>query len=191
NPDGVWLAGGGNFDVPGGKYKMQDNDGDGVYEIIVPRAIGFSSFYDFANGPCPDYSCKEDLSGQPCGDPNNYNDRTLPPVLNDVTLETCFGACYTNVECTTGIVGLQKDEKVFDLLGNPPVSGQSIIEFGDQIHTAKFVTLTNTLGETIRHWSVDEGVTSQKLSTAGLPSGLYFVTVNAGNQFYTRKLTKL
>ncbi|MEO5907509.1 MAG: hypothetical protein ABIQ11_12335, partial [Saprospiraceae bacterium] len=62
NPDGVWLAGGGNFDIPGGKYQMADDDGDGVYEITMPRELGFDSYYTFTNGPCADYSCKEDLT---------------------------------------------------------------------------------------------------------------------------------
>jgi hypothetical protein len=102
SPDGVWLAGGGNFDIPGGKYKMQDDDGDGVYEITMPRSLGFESYYDFANGACPDYSCKEDLTGQSCGDPNNYNDRWLPSLQADTIIETCFGTCFTDVACTTG-----------------------------------------------------------------------------------------
>ncbi len=190
NPDGVWIAGGGNFDVPGGKYIMQDDDGDGVYEITVPRQIGFASYYDFANGPCPDYSCKEDLSGQSCGDPNNFNDRWLPAVAADTIVETCFGTCYTDVACSTGTITPQQDSRVFELHGNPPVNDQSVVEFGSEIQSTKYITLTNTLGQTIRHWNVAAGVTSHKLSTAGLSSGLYFVTVTAGNHFYTRKLTK-
>jgi hypothetical protein len=58
SPDGVWIAGGGNFDVPGGKFPMSDPDGDQIYEITVPRAMGFTSYYTFTNGNCPDYSCK-------------------------------------------------------------------------------------------------------------------------------------
>jgi hypothetical protein len=190
SPDGVWLAGGGNFDVPGGKYKMQDDDGDGVYEITMPRSLGFESYYDFANGACPDYSCKEDLTGQSCGDPNNYNDRWLPSLKADTIIETCFGTCYTDVACTTGTTTPTADARVFDLKGNPPVNGISQLVFGTNIPGEKYVTLNNMLGQTIRNWHVDEGVTSQNMSTAGLPSGLYFVTVKAGNLFYTRKLTK-
>ncbi|MCC7244622.1 MAG: hypothetical protein IT269_02995, partial [Saprospiraceae bacterium] len=75
SPDGVWLCGGGNFDVPGGKYKLKDPDGDGVLELTVPRKKSFSSFYAFANGDCPDFSCKENLEGQSCANPNKFNDR--------------------------------------------------------------------------------------------------------------------
>ncbi len=190
SPDGVWLAGGGNFDVPGGKYKMQDDDGDGIYEITVPREVGFSSYYDFANGACPDYSCKEDLSGQSCGDPNNYNDRFLSAVQTDTIVETCFGTCFIDAACTVGTKNPTQDERVFSLYGNPSVNGQSVLEFGDQIKGEKIVTLTNTLGQSVRHWRVEDGITTQHLSTAGLPSGLYFVTVSAGDRFYTRRLMR-
>ena len=36
---------------------------------------GFSSYYIFTNGACGDYSCKEQLAGLPCSNPDNYNDR--------------------------------------------------------------------------------------------------------------------
>ncbi|HZV68836.1 MAG TPA: T9SS type A sorting domain-containing protein [Saprospiraceae bacterium] len=190
NPDGVWLAGGGNFDVPGGKYKMNDDDGDGVYEVTVPREVGFGSHYAFANGPCPDYSCKEDLSGQSCGDPNNFNDRTLPPVQQDTVVETCFATCFADAACTVGTVNTYKDERVFELHGNPSLNGQSILSFGENMDDEKTVTLSNALGQVIRYWHVEEGVSAQQMSTAGLQSGIYLVTVKAGNRFYTRKLMK-
>jgi hypothetical protein len=62
SPDGVWLAGGGNFEVPGGRYKMTDANKDGIYELVVPRKRGFSSFYTFANGNCLDYRYTRKLS---------------------------------------------------------------------------------------------------------------------------------
>lgn len=188
NPDGVWLAGGGNFDVPGGKYKMKDDDGDGIYELQVPRLRNFSSFYAFANGPCPDYSCKEDLTGQPCGDPNNFNDRFLPAVTSDVEVATCFGACFTNAECTTGTITPEKDERVFSLLGNPSGLGYSILDFGGQLPSEKYITLSNSLGQVIRQWVVADGSSTFKVDTKDLQSGIYLVTVKVGDRFFTRKL---
>ncbi|MEO6759279.1 MAG: glycogen-binding domain-containing protein, partial [Saprospiraceae bacterium] len=58
DPGGVYLAGGGDFGPPGGRFKMTDPDGDGVFSIQIERQRGYSTFYDFANGACPDYSCK-------------------------------------------------------------------------------------------------------------------------------------
>ena len=188
NPDGVWLAGGGNFDVPGGKYQMNDGDGDGIYELMVPRQKGFSSFYDFANGPCPDYSCKEDLSGQACGDPNNYNDRFLPAVQQDTVVATCFATCYTNAECTSATHTPEKDAMVFSLLGNPSSLGYSVVDFGTDISADRYITLTNSLGQVIRQWTVAGGSASFEVQTKDLQSGIYLVTVKIGNRFYTRKL---
>ncbi len=39
---------------------------------------------------------KEDLSGQSCADPNNWNDRILPNIISDTTLLHCFGSCESD-----------------------------------------------------------------------------------------------
>ncbi len=98
--DEVYLAGGGNFDTPGGRFLMTDEDGDGVYSITIERGIGFSSFYTFANGNCPDFSCKESIVGQDCSDPDNFDDRFLEPLTGDTEVSTCFGECTTDTNCT-------------------------------------------------------------------------------------------
>ena len=167
---------------------MNDGDGDGIYEVRVPRERGFSSFYAFANGPCPDYSCKEDLTGLPCGDPNNFNDRFFPAVENDTILATCFGACYDNAECTTSTLTPEKDAQVFSLMGNPSSLGYSILDFGTDLTSEKYITLTNSLGQVVRQWSVADGSSSFEVQTKDLQAGIYLVTVKVGNRFYTRKL---
>ncbi|HRI60290.1 MAG TPA: T9SS type A sorting domain-containing protein [Saprospiraceae bacterium] len=190
NPDGVWLAGGGNFDVPGGKYKMDDTDADGIYEVVVPRKKGFNSFYTFANGPCPDYSCKENLTDLPCGNPANFNDRFLPEVQSDVVVATCFGACFTNADCVSATNSPVEDAQVFSLLGNPSGAGFSVLEFGSEVAQEKSITLTNGIGQQVRQWNLNSSDATFKLQTADLQSGLYFVTVRAGDRFFTRKLVK-
>ncbi len=100
SPDGVYLVGGGNFDAPGGKHRLQDPDKDGVYTIKVERQKGFTSFYSFANGNCPDYSCKEKITGLPCANPSNFDDRKLAPVTKDTVITTCYGTCSTTTNCT-------------------------------------------------------------------------------------------
>ena len=89
---GLYIAGGGNFGSPG-DFPLTDDDGDGIWTITVERQKGFSSFYTFTNGACADFSCKEDIAGQACADPNNYNDRNFAPVQSDTTISTCFGQC--------------------------------------------------------------------------------------------------
>ncbi len=188
SPDGVWLAGGGNFDVPGGKYPMNDDDGDEIYEITVPRAMGFSSYYTFTNGNCPDYSCKEDISGQQCANPDNFNDRFLPATDANTSIETCFGLCSVNTKCTTSTVTLQKDDRVFELHGNPPGNGNTIVHFGNDLSTDKIITLTNALGQFLSNWNVSDGQRTFTIQTHELKQGVYFVTVKSGNRFFTRKL---
>ena len=57
------------------------------------------SYYTFLNGNCPDYSCKENLAGLPCGDPSNFNDRFLPAVMSDTTILVCFENCADDGSC--------------------------------------------------------------------------------------------
>ena len=63
SPEGVFLAGGGNFGFPG-DFPMNDDDGDGIWSITVQVPSGFTSHYTFTNGACQDWSCKENLVGQ-------------------------------------------------------------------------------------------------------------------------------
>jgi hypothetical protein len=98
DPTGVFLAGGADFGSPGDN-EMTDQDGDGVYSITVSLDEGYTGFYTFTNGACGDYSCKEDLSGLPCGDADNFNDRTVGPISGNTTISTCFGQCSTDGSC--------------------------------------------------------------------------------------------
>ena len=94
--EGLYLAGGAEFGAPG-RFRLTDDDLDGNYALTITRPVGFSSFYTFTNGACADFGCKEDLTGQACGDPANFSDRFLPPVQQDTTLSTCFGNCETDL----------------------------------------------------------------------------------------------
>jgi hypothetical protein len=102
DPGGVYLAGGLDFGAPGGRFKMTDTDGDGVFSIQIERERGYSTFYAFANGPCADYSCKENIVGLPCAVPTNFNDRQLSAVQKDTVINTCFASCAANTACTSG-----------------------------------------------------------------------------------------
>ncbi len=100
DPAGLFIAGGGNFGNPG-DFPLFDNDGDQVHSRIFERPKNFESFFTFTNGACPDYSCKEDIAGQDCANPGNFNDRHMGPVTQDTTIATCFGLCTTDTECGT------------------------------------------------------------------------------------------
>lgn len=96
--DGIFISGGTGFGTPGSN-PLTDPDGDGIWTITVQRFQGFSSYYTFLNGNCPDYSCKENLAGLPCGDPSNFNDRFLPAVMSDTTILVCFENCADDGSC--------------------------------------------------------------------------------------------
>ena len=80
-------------------YMMTDDDADGTYEVTVSLATGTTGNYIFINSPAngDDYNGKENLDGQECADPNNWNDRILPEITGDaMTLLHCFGECSGN-----------------------------------------------------------------------------------------------
>ncbi len=101
DPSGFYIAGGGNFGNPGDNA-MTDPDGDGVYSISLEREMGFTSFYTFTNGACGDWGCKEDISGQSCAHPDNFNDRMMGPIMEDTEINTCFAMCTDHTDCGGG-----------------------------------------------------------------------------------------
>ena len=66
--DGIYIGGGfvGNNDA----LLLDDSDGDGIWSgsTTLPAAGGH---FTILNGNCSDWSCKEDISGQPCADAGN------------------------------------------------------------------------------------------------------------------------
>lgn len=97
SPDGVFLAGGDYFGVPGDN-PMSDDDGDGVWTITMAMPLGYSGAYTFTNGNCGDWSCKENIIGQSCAY-GTWSDRFLPEVTGDATYSTCFSQCTEDGSC--------------------------------------------------------------------------------------------
>lgn len=95
--DGVFLVDG-LFGMPG-QFELTDPDGDDIYSITIREEEGFTTFYSFANGNCPDLSCDEDLSGQDCGPANPGDNRYLPPLTQDTIINTCFAYCTPDFNC--------------------------------------------------------------------------------------------
>lgn len=95
-PNGMYVGGGflGGSDA----YALTDN-GDNNWSITLDLEEGTSGHWVFFNSPTHggDWGTKENLDGQPCGDPANFNDRFLEPVTAPVTLEYCFAEC--TAEC--------------------------------------------------------------------------------------------
>ncbi len=97
DPSGIYLVDD-LFGVPG-NYELTDPDGDDIYSITIRREEGFSSYYSFANGNCPDLSCDEDLSDQVCGPANAGNNRYIAPITQDTVINTCFAYCTADFNC--------------------------------------------------------------------------------------------
>lgn len=160
HPEGFWLAGGADFGAPNSnKYKMKDPDGDGIYTIVVPRQVGYSTYFTFTNGPCPDFSCKENIAGLPCANPNNYNDRFMPAVNADMTYASCFGQCSDNAQCT--YPALMPVFTTTDVLCNGGNNGA--------------INTTVTGGSTIYTYNWGGGITTKNRSN--LTAGTYTVTI--------------
>jgi hypothetical protein len=133
--DGIYVGGGfiGGHDA----LLLDDSDGDGVWSgtVSLPESGGY---FTLLNGNCSDWSCKEDISGQSCADPANYNDRTnlVGGFSQDTTLNLQFGSCdnpthigqiennislypnptkrFLTIHCNSKINTL----KVFNMIGN-------------------------------------------------------------------------
>ena len=84
-PNGVYAGGGflGGSDA----YAMDDSDSDDVWVVTLsldPATANGGKFI-FLNSPtgAADWGTKEVLAGLPCGDPANYDDRTMPTLTAD------------------------------------------------------------------------------------------------------------
>ena len=96
SPEGVAMGGG---LWVSGDYPMDDDDEDGIWSITVQVPHGFTGHYTFTNGACEDWSCKENIVGQECADPYNWNDRLLVNVTSTTVVNTCFSQCTSTGSC--------------------------------------------------------------------------------------------
>ena len=80
---------------------MSDDDQDGTWTVTISLLEGTQGNYTFFNGPTSssDWGSGENLTGQECADPENYDDRILQPITADTTLLHCFNSCDTDGTC--------------------------------------------------------------------------------------------
>lgn len=186
DPTGVYLAGGGNFGIPGDN-PMIDPEGDGIYTITVTKPQGFASYYTFTNGSCGDFSCKEDLAGLPCADPNAFNDRFLPSTMTDTTIKACFGNCVSDGSCDdVGLNNLAIDETLFTLQSSI-VHDFANITFGENaIYKEKQVMVMNAVGQVLYTANV-ENAQSHQINAGDFANGIYFLSVQTEGTILTKK----
>ena len=100
-PNGMY-AGGGFLGDAMAVPMIQSTVDTNIWTAVVNVPAGPGPFhYTFLNSPSNggDWGTKEDLSGLICGDPSNYNDRLLPTITSDTTIQHCFGNCATDGTC--------------------------------------------------------------------------------------------
>ncbi len=185
DPAGIFMAGGGNFGNPGDNA-MTDSDNDGTYEITVRLPKGLVSFYTFTNGACGDWSCKEDLDGLPCGDPDNFNDRFFAGAYSDTTLMHCFGQCSTDGSCATNTNGLLIDNSLFTLQPTV-VNNYALVNFGDDVtNTEKQVTIVNSMGQVMLSTTINN-VNQYRIDATNYSNGIYFIMISTNETRSTQK----
>ncbi|MFN0036309.1 MAG: T9SS type A sorting domain-containing protein [Saprospiraceae bacterium] len=189
DPGGVYLAGGLDFGAPGGRFKMDDSDGDGVFSIQIERQRGYSTFYDFANGACPDYSCKENLAGQPCAVPTNYNDRWLSPVQQDTVINTCFASCATNTNCT---IGTNSPALSSDWMTLQPSLATDAIQLGFATPAtgAANIRVFDAAGKVVLSETQKGLADAYSINIANLKNGFYFVLVQTDDKAASGRFVK-
>lgn len=186
SPDGVWIAGGARFEAPGGKYRMTDPDGDGMYTINLNRGIGFESHFTFANGNCPDYACKENLENQDCGDGNNYWDRKLLPVTQDTVITACFGDC-SGALCVASTKVLK--DAGFSVSPNPAFSIITL-KFDNYLQQRGVVTITNIFGAEVKRVFYQPGTEQMSIDINHLAPGMYTASYHRDGKIGTKLFIK-
>lgn len=186
DPAGIFIAGGNNFGFPGDN-PMIDPDGDGIYTFTTTRQVGFASYYTFLNGNCPDWACKEDISGLPCADENAFNDRYLEPVMENTTIKACFGNCEDDGSCIPlSTTSLTIDASLFDVL--PTIAHDYIeIRFGQPaIGMEKQIVITSLSGNRVYSYTEKSDV-AHRVNTIAFATGVYFVSVQTEGTVFTKQ----
>jgi hypothetical protein len=189
DPGGVYIAGGLDFANPGGRFKMTDPDGDGVFSIKVERQKGYTAYYAFANGACPDYSCKEDIAGLSCAIAANFNDRQMQPVTKDTVINTCFALCSTNTNCTSGTSNLELSGDWMTV--QPTLASDFVkINFATPILGKAEVRVFDAAGQLVI-LNTKNDVSEYVLPIDGLQNGLFFILVKTENKAAMARFVKM
>ncbi|MDG2041497.1 MAG: T9SS type A sorting domain-containing protein [Bacteroidia bacterium] len=186
DPGGLFLAGGSGFGVAGDN-PMIDPEDDGIYTVTVRRAKGFLSYYTFLNGNCGDWSCKENIEGQPCADPDAFNDRFIQSVMNDTIIKTCFAKCSNDGSCETAYIGKLKTDKNLFSIRPTLVNDYINIQYNHELVSMnKEIKVVNSSGQVFEKF-ISKNQAKTQLNTLLYTSGVYFITIQSTNKILTRK----
>ena len=186
DPGGLFLAGGSGFGVAGDN-PMIDPEDDGIYTVTGRRAKGFLSYYTFLNGNCGDWSCKENIEGQPCADPDAFNDRFIQSVMNDTIIKTCFAKCSNDGSCETAYIGTLKTDKNLFSIRPTLVNDYINIQYNHELVSMnKEIKVVNSSGQVFEKF-ISKNQAKTQLNTLLYTSGVYFITIQSTNKILTRK----
>lgn len=186
DPGGLFLAGGIGFGFAGDN-PMIDPEDDGIYTVTVRRAKGFLSYYTFLNGNCGDWSCKENIEGQPCANPDAFNDRFIPSVMNDTIIKTCFAKCSNDGSCETAYIGKLKTDKNLFSIRPTLVNDYINIQYNyELVSINKEIKVVNSSGQVFEKF-ISKNQAKTQLNTLSYTSGVYFITIQSTNKILTRK----
>jgi len=173
DPAGVFLAGGLGFGLPG-DHPMADPDMDDIWELSFNREKGFWSYFTFLNGNCPDWSCKEDLTGLPCGDAGNFYDRIIGP-SQDTIYTTCFGVCAFDTTCLlSSVKNVTLRTDLFELAPSL-TQGEINLTFSGLSQSKGEITVINNQGVRALYQVVEANEQRISLDLSHLANGQYFV----------------
>jgi len=102
-PNGMYAGGGFVGNAMGLQLTQSTTDTLKWFGNATVIAGSGPNHYTFLNSPANggDWNAKENLAGLPCGDPTNYNDRLLPNIFSDTTIQHCFGTCAYDGTCNS------------------------------------------------------------------------------------------
>lgn len=187
DPGGVYIAGGGSFGNPG-DFELTDPDGDSIYSGTFSKPENFASFYTFTNGACGDFSCKEDIAGQSCADPNNFNDRFISVGTKDTAICTAFAQCVFDANCDVTSIGKAiLDKDMFTLQPNRTV-GETALNFTSVVPGQRDIEVLSLSGQIVLKTQIPGSELSYSLSLEGLAPSIYFVKINQDDRVGIRKL---
>jgi hypothetical protein len=168
--DGIYIGGGfvGGHDA----LLLDDSDGDGIWSGSTSLDAA-GGYFTILNGNCSDYSCKENIAGEPCGDAANYDDRNhlVGGFSQDTTLTLQYGSCITP-GTSTGIKQLDNNLSIYP----NPSNGVITIQATNSINT---VNIYNMIGNLVMVKNIANNQAT--LNIENLTNGVYFMELNLSN----------
>jgi hypothetical protein len=178
------MFAGGGFLGGSDALQLTDSDGDGTWEGVATVLPGSGpNYYAFFNSPNgdSDWGTKEDLSGQPCGVSSNFNDRILPMITSDTTIQHCFGSCESDGSCPLLLVE-EKNDIDFSIYPNPS-NKKAVVNCVKNIYRLELADISGKV--LFKEFNIGKQYT---IDLTEYPSNIYFLRAFIDKGVVTKKL---